>query len=217
MSNYTPHVKCNAKSKRTGEECKRPAINGTGKCYHHGGKSLAGIASGTYKTGAYSKHLPTRLAATYAETLADQKLWELGEKAALVNTRIVELLSKLDTGETGATWKALREAYNAMRDAMTAGDSAKMMSMVFVIGNLIEAGNRDYLAWAEITNQIETYRKLSETERRHMLQAEQILTVQDAMLMIGAIMAGVKEHVTDRNAYAAISANVTKVIGQEVG
>ena len=210
-------AQCRATSKQSKERCRRDAMIGTDLCYMHGGKSKKGFALPQTKTGAYSKHLPTRLAVTYAETLADKKLWELGEKAALVNTRIVELLSKLDTGETGSTWKALREAYNAMRDAMTAGDSAKMMTMVFVIGNLIEVGNKDYLAWSEITNQIETYRRLSETERKHMLQSEQMLTVQDAMLMIGAIMAGVKEHVTDRNAYAAISANVTKVIGHEVG
>lgn len=36
--NYGEQGQCEAQSKRTGERCKAHAINGTGKCYHHGGK-----------------------------------------------------------------------------------------------------------------------------------------------------------------------------------
>ena len=47
---------CNAMARGYGEQCKNPAVRGMTKCRNHGGKSLRGIASATYKHGRYSKY-----------------------------------------------------------------------------------------------------------------------------------------------------------------
>lgn len=183
-----------------------------GRCRLHGGKSLKGIASGTYKNGIYSRHLPTRLVATYEETIADKKLWELNDKAALVNSRIVELLSKLDTGETGATWKALRETFYEMRQANNQGKTADFSRLMLVMENLIDAGNSDYLAWMEITQQIALYKSLSESERKHLDQMDRMITAEQVMLMIAAITDVIRQNVQDRSALHAISIGIDRLI-----
>lgn len=208
-------MECGAK-RRNGEPCKAPAMK-NGRCRIHGGKTPSGIASPNYQTGQYSKHLPTRLAATYKETLEDKKLWELNEKAALVNTRIVELIGKLDTGEAGATWKLMREVYKDLMTAVNGGKSSDVIKGLAIMGNLIEAGNRDYLAWAEITEQIETYRKLSESERKHQDQMERMISADQVMVMISAITDVIRQNVSDRQALYSISQGITKLISIDAG
>lgn len=178
----------------------------------HGGKTPTGFALPQTKTGKYSKHLPTRLLSTYEETLNDPKLWELNEKAGLVNARIAELVSRLDTGETGATWQELRKAYAELNKAIDDNNGTKMIQSVLVIGNLIEAGNRDYLAWAEITNQIEAYRKLSESERKHQDDMSRMITAEQLMLMISAITDVIRQNVSDRQVLSNISTGIDRMI-----
>lgn len=185
---------------------------GKTKCYMHGGKTPVGFALPHTKTGKYSKHLPTRLLSTYEETLNDPKLWELNEKAALVNARIAELVSKLDTGETGETWQELRKAYAVLQKAIAEENGVKIAQMLGVIGNLIEAGNKDYLAWAEITGQIEAYRKLSESERKHQDDMSRMITAEQLMLMISAITDVIRQNVSDRQVLSAISMGIDRMI-----
>ena len=51
--------RCKATSKRSGERCKNPAVTGYDVCRIHGGKTPRGIASPNYKTGLYSRYLPS--------------------------------------------------------------------------------------------------------------------------------------------------------------
>ena len=50
------HKTCGAKTRSTGEPCKRPPMKGRNRCNLHGGKSLRGADHPGYKTGLYSKY-----------------------------------------------------------------------------------------------------------------------------------------------------------------
>src|SRR5687768_8325822 len=126
-------MRCNAKN-RQGEQCGNHAVNGTSKCKFHGGASLVGIASPTFKTGRYSKHLPTRLAARYAEALNDPQLLELRDEIALVGTRQSELLSHLDSGLALQRWKDAQAAHSDMLAAIRNKDSAAMQVAISDLG-----------------------------------------------------------------------------------
>jgi hypothetical protein len=52
---HVGRVHCTAKSKRTGKRCGALAM-ANGKCYHHGGAALKGIAAPRFKHGRYSKY-----------------------------------------------------------------------------------------------------------------------------------------------------------------
>lgn len=205
-------MQCQAKCKSTGNQCRRRAVDGKRVCTVHGGLSLGGAASPSFKTGAYSKYLPKRLLDTYQEGLSNPKLLELKDQISLIDTRIVEQLQKMDTGESGMTWQLLKEAFAELQQAIQDDDANKRNSSVAIIGRLIDVGNKDIEIWEAIYEGVEMRRKLAESERRAMLQAEQMLTLSEAMSMIGAILVGVKEHVKDRAALAAINAHVAKIV-----
>lgn len=88
-------MQCTAKSKRSGVQCRKAATPGSTKCHMHGGKSLGGMASPTFKTGRYSKHLPERLAGKYKEAMRDPNLLDLRSEVALLDIRLGELVEAL--------------------------------------------------------------------------------------------------------------------------
>src|SRR5690349_13713695 len=97
---------CGAKTK-TGAPCKgAPMPNG--RCRLHGGKTPSGIASPQYKTGRYSRVLPTRLQSRYDAARTDAALLELRDDISLLDARLEDLLSRVDTGESGVLWASLK-------------------------------------------------------------------------------------------------------------
>lgn len=93
-------MQCKATSKRTGERCKAKAMTGRDLCYHHGGMSLVGPANPAYRDGRYSRYMPKRLLEQYERAAGDGDLLVMRDDVAIVDTRLAELLSKLDSGET---------------------------------------------------------------------------------------------------------------------
>lgn len=59
-------MKCGAKT-RSGTPCKSPPVEGSNRCRMHGGKSLKGTQSPTYKHGLYSKYAGKELQSVLAE------------------------------------------------------------------------------------------------------------------------------------------------------
>ncbi len=75
-------MRCTAKSKRSGKQCKNPAMRGKDKCPMHGGKT-------PIKHGLYSKYAPALLAAKIEEMRQaqqrEQKLTDIVEQLAVLH------------------------------------------------------------------------------------------------------------------------------------
>ncbi len=56
--------------------------------------------------------------------------------------------------------------------------------------------------------QIEQRRRLVESERLHQKQMQQLVSVDQMMLLAGALLASVKTHVKDKGALMAISKEI---------
>jgi len=199
---------CGAK-KRTGGVCQSPVLGAGGRCWLHGGKSLGGLSSPTIKTGRHSKYLPAGLYEKFAEAQSDPMLFELRSEVALVDTRIGELLERIGKSDSTELWKRLEDGYEALRKAIMGDGDAQ--AVVFALGALekvINDGVGDWAAWKEITVQIEQRRRLVESERLHQKQMQQLVSVDQMMLLAGALLASVKTHVKDKGALMAISKEI---------
>jgi hypothetical protein len=177
-----------------------------GRCSKHGGKSLAGIASPTFKTGRHSKYLPARLQERYAASVADPELLALREDIALLDARLGELLERVDTGESESLWLRLDEAWSAYERLPDA--SPKKSEARGLVAWLIRTGATDYAAWGEIQAIVEQRRKLSESEQKRLVAMQQLITTEQAMLFVAAVMDAARQTVTNRNDLAAFAARV---------
>jgi hypothetical protein len=84
-------MRCTAKSKRSGEQCRRHATRGREVCRMHGGATPRGMASPHWRGRGYSKDLPTRLYERWEAGLNDPKLLELHSEIALIDARLGEM------------------------------------------------------------------------------------------------------------------------------
>lgn len=88
-------VKCNAKAKSTGKTCQRDAMDGSTKCYVHGGATPRGEASPQFKHGRYSRHLPKRIAAKMQQ-FADADPLDLSEEMMLAKAILADWVGRYD-------------------------------------------------------------------------------------------------------------------------
>jgi hypothetical protein len=187
----TDRLICGAKT-RGGNYCKKDPIRGRNRCQLHGGKSPRGIAAGRFKTGKYSKDLPARLSERYLTATSDEKLLELRDEIALIETRLGDLLSRADTGESGATWSQIKTAYEQLRKAASVNDQRKFTESLNEMGRLITKGAGDYAVWDEIFKAVSAKRRGVETERKRLVDLKQMMTAEQAMGMLSFVVATLK-------------------------
>ena len=191
-------------------------MKGKRVCTVHGGLTPGGIASPHFKTGRHSKHLPERMAEKYQESINDPELLALDAEISLVDARLEDLLSRVDTGESGALWKTAQSVFFDFRNANASGDQDKMTVALTELNRILNLGVDDYKAWDEIGNMLEQRRKLSESERKRRMDMEVVITVERQMVLLGAVVALIKDNVTDRKSLQAISTGLGELVSHEV-
>jgi hypothetical protein len=208
-------MQCHAKAKHRGQRCRQAVVPGMDVCHYHGGKTSRGPASPQFRTGRYSKFLPSRLVARYHESLNDPELTSLRSELALTDARLVDLLGRVHSGESGALWLKLQRAYRDFRRDQHAGNVVKMREAFAAMETHLEAAVVDTEAWAEIHEPIETRRKLAATESQRLITLRQMITAEQAMLLIGTITDIVTRHITDKQVLTNITIELQRLM--EVG
>lgn len=196
---------CGAKC-RDGSACTQRAMP-NGRCRMHGGKSLAGIASPTLTTGRYSKYLPTRLLERYETAQNDRELLAMGQEIALIDARLSDVLTRVDHGDSAELWNDLHEAVKA----------ARLTGELDDVERLVARGIEDWTAWGEIGKLIDRRRALVESERKRLVDLQQMLTTNEAVLLITRVIDIVRRHVTDRAALSAIGVELAGLVNADGG
>jgi hypothetical protein len=193
-------MQCAAKSKRTGQQCGAQAITGMRVCYFHGGASARGISSGTFKHGRRSKYMPQQMRARYLQALRDPDLRELDQDLALVETRLTDLIAKVQSnGNTGAMLQVWQK-YQALRGALAKGKDGEQSARecFALLEKSIEEGLEESKVWQEIVALIEQRRKLLDSAMDHQVKREQMIPVDEAVNWGTGLMLAIREIVKDR-------------------
>lgn len=130
-------MQCSARSKQSGERCKKDAVAGTTVCHIHGGKSLKGADSPAFKTGQYSRyrqHLSDKIRAKLPT--ADDNPFDLLPELEVQRTLFADYLSRFHSGN------------------FTADDIQRLIDWSSDIGKMVERiakqRNEDALTGAEL-------------------------------------------------------------------
>lgn len=204
-------TQCTARSKRTGERCKGNAVEGRTVCYQHGGATPVGPALPQYKDGRHSKYLPGRLAESYRAAVNDAELLALRDDIALIDARLVELIGKIDTGESGEAWRTARDEHRALTTNLQLGLVPEANRNLEQLGRIIRQGMGDYMAWREIGEMLDRRERLVRSERQKMVQLQQMITSGQALVLMTRIVQLVKDNVSDPDALTAISDGIRRL------
>ena len=185
-----------------------------GRCYMHGGKSLKGLASPTYKGKGYSRYFPRKkLAEIYVRSYDDPELTRLRKDLALVETRLVELIQSLNSEQSGTLWKQIRKKHQELKRSKT--NSKKATKLLHEIGELIESGSSNHSIWKEIGQQIELRRRLLDSETKRVLTAHQVMTAEEVRMLIDTVANLIRDHVKDRKTLHKITDGLIEFIDVE--
>lgn len=208
LSNSPLAKQCTAKSKRSGERCKNLAVTGRSVCRMHGGKTPRGAALPQTKHGRYSRDLPERLSARYAESENDAELLSLRQDIRLIDVLLQDDLTRLESGESAATWELMRKAVDKLETGIASEQYTKIHEGLREMRDVIDKRVLHYATAGEIREKLEQRRKLVETEQKINLAGEQAISVEKAMLFVGAIGGILKTRIHDPATLAVIQSDI---------
>lgn len=137
MPSPTPHANlCGAKT-RSGKECTQRGMT-NGRCKMHGGQSLGGVASPTFKHGRYSKAFK-QLGARFEESINDPALLDPRRAVAtqdLIVTKCAERLAEHDSPE-------FRKRAAKLYDDVEAASGTEKDSALRALGKHIRNGKAE--------------------------------------------------------------------------
>jgi hypothetical protein len=207
-------VRCQAWSRQRGQQCSSYPKVGKKTCRMHGGSSPGGIASPNWVNGRQSKYLPQRMQESYLASVSDKELLALRHEISVVDARINDLFQRVDIGESGHLWLRSKEVLVQLRKALVSQDSKKVSEAIIELDELIRRGSTDYGAWNEIENTIELRRRLVETERKRLVDMQQMITAEQAAAYLRAITLAVRENVSDPSILNRIQTAFNRISNQ---
>lgn len=174
---------------------------------------MKGVASKAMKTGRYSDLLPRRMVESFVASMQDENLLEMREEVALVDSRLQDLLTRVESGESEALWRAIQERWNDFNDAYFSGDDDALMRARTDLERVITRGIGDFGVWNDILRLVNTRAKLVSQERKRLIQLNQTITTEKAMVLVHALVEAVKAHVSDQPTLAAIAKDFNGILG----
>jgi len=157
----------------------------------------------------YGKYLPARISDHYLTALDDQDLLSGRDSVALADARINDLLSKVNTGETGSIWNNLKTAHYELKRAQVMGDANAGRAAMAEIESLIHKGSSEYQSWKEIFDLIDLRRRLAESEHKRLVSLQQVFTAEQGMKLIRFLIIIIRKHVKDPAILQAISDEIS--------
>lgn len=178
----------------------------------HNGKAPSGLALPQTKHGRYSKHLPTRLAARYHEAATDPDLLNMREDIALLDSRLSDVLESVSNQESGELWQSLNQAKQQYHKATGRDADDNRAAALQSIWYLITEGYNERQSWNEIRAILQERKTLVESERKRLIDMQQMITATQANILLGAVAHAIKLHVKDKDALQALSQELAALV-----
>lgn len=158
--------------------------------------------------------LPKRLLDDYQASIADPDRLVLDAEIAIIDARVNDLLQLVDTGESGRLWSELQKQWMAFQAAEAAKAKPDADQAKWRVGQLITEGMAEWTAWNDVISLIDRRRKLVESERKRLVQAQKLVTTDQALALLASLVDAVRRHVSDDAVLRAITNEYARLVGQ---
>lgn len=185
--------------------CTATIVMSNGRCHKHGGKSLGGPAHPNFKSGKYSKvALPPNMLEAYEEARMDPELLSMREEIAMLDMRLIDLFNRYEMSGGAETWNRVKRAYKKLRKGLTYGEIDMQMDAIMEMERIFEGERPDHELWAEIMTTMEMRRRVGESERKRLVDMNQMWTNDQMMVTFAQMVDALREFITDRKLLNAL-------------
>lgn len=165
-----------------------------------------------------SRYIPARMLGVFQEAVNNPDLLSVRDDIALLTVRLTELTSRLDREGSGSAWEDLGELWASFKDRSLAAQRAKqegdadgaakiqqeVHEQLQRVDKLIAAGIRNDDTWREVIDLTERIAGLKQAEVKLAIQANAMLSTEQALLLFGKMLDAVRSVVSDAAALTAI-------------
>lgn len=200
---------------KTDLHCGNGAVEGYTHCVNHGGPvpSRNFYGKGPMSSGSGSSFQLTRLAASYNKQVNDGAVLSNRVAIDLFDTRIKQLLERVDVNEAPDRVARLHEAWLDYRN-QEAGTPEYFAARIY-LDNLFEKIFHDYMAWNQIFNALELRGKAVEREVKTLKEIKAIMTAEDGYnLLAKALAATIKVIGDDPKKLKQVQYEFSRIIGE---
>ncbi len=171
--------------------CQKYCVPGYARCEDHGGPSpkRGYYGRGTLVTGAASQFPLTRLAAKYNQMMKDGRVLSNRQTIDVVDTRITQLLERVDVQDAPDRMKRLVELWGEYAAHLDSGHSVEASLARKSIEAEFEQAYHDYMAWEQIFTALDVRRKMVESEVKVLTAIKAIITAEDAYDLVAKLLA----------------------------
>ncbi len=205
---------CGAWARQKGRACPAYPVSGRKRCRMHGGGTLVGPASGTFKTGKHSSLRPKHLRREFDAAMQDKELLASRQRVAYWRATAVDLIRNFEDVVGGDFMTRLREEWVAMEAARDAKpvDHAKIASQLDLIGKMIKQGASAMERQDEIERALDNEAKHSRDEIKRLVSLNQMIEMRQALTIVHQIIDLVTQHVKDKEIRQAIYKGYLSVV-----
>jgi len=187
-----------------GHQCGNSAKAGLNRCRFHGGNVRRGVSHPNFRNGKYSKYMPDHLMERYEQAREDKELLSLREDIAVVEARLTELMQRTSTGETDRLWERASTIAGQIHEAQIAGSVPDVLQGLSTLMEIIKSGVQVSQAWNEVLILIDQKRRLVESERKRLVEMQQMISSEEAVSLMALLVTTVRNHVSDPTVLQAI-------------
>lgn len=211
----TARAKHRIKAGEGDERCRNYRAPGFTVCEFHGAATPVGMAAPGAKHGRYSRVMPRRLTQRFETLVTDTETLNLARDLALLDTRIEELLGRIDEGESETGWRRAGDAFTKLRAAMTTGDGQVIREQIQALTRAFAAATAGDSNWRDIRDALQERRLIVESERRRLVDLHQMVTVEELMVFANALVGIVNAEVADQRTRTSIAMKVRGLLSKE--
>lgn len=188
---------CGAKT-QGGTKCQKPPRPGRNRCHLHGGATLRGPASPSWKHGRYSKNLPASMVEDFRAAYQDPEYMSLRNQIAMNEALEAEAVRGLATLESEEGWRALQSLTTLLTDAAVDNDIEEVLKVAGRIDEVVDKGVKRLSQKRELKRIQEHGRKLKATQSQMLKDRETSIPVERAVALIAFIIHLLRDRVEER-------------------
>lgn len=186
---------------------------GRQRCWRHS-RTQAGSAEFQRLYGVYTDAVPPRIAEAMKRISADENLLSLIQELTLLKARLDDVLSRTESGESGAAWRALKAAVRAYDKALRAGDEPAQHEAIHMIKTTVQEGAADWEVWDDVRAVVRDIARLAESERRYRLEQQHMITVDAAYVLLSQLVDAVRTVEKDQRVLDLVNTEFTRIVNR---
>ena len=197
-------------------KCTQKAVTDSEVCWIHGAGSIRkrGKPGGrpSKEGNIRRRFLPKRMLETFDEAINDPTLLKLDRDLAVTEGLIVDDIKRLDKGESGWMWAKLKQTWKEFKSAEAKADIQEMKLKLAEVGNLIIIGSNEASLRSELLKKLDQRRKMVESERRRLVEMQQMVERRQLMEFVRAVALLIESHVGDQASRVAIGYGIKELL-----